>query len=239
MAEKFPYDRNTAYNFVIYDIETNTSGKTAEICQLSAVDQSGLHCFNNCILPSRDVEIHATRVNDLSVRTVRGVRTLFKDNKPIETVSLGKSLENFLAYLEKTVRRVKSDNNVCTVLIGHNSQVFDTPTLLRQGGHQFSEKLSCRNVFFSDTLSVMKKLVKRKHPSLVLSDGSTVKLNQQSIYQTLFQEPFPAHDAMEDVRALRRIVFDSCLNISEDMLIENMSTTQYAENDMKYLDNYR
>lgn len=44
---KFPYDRNTAYNFVIYDIETNTCGKTAEICQLSAVDQSGLHCFNN------------------------------------------------------------------------------------------------------------------------------------------------------------------------------------------------
>ena len=42
---------------------------------------------------------------------------------------------------------------------------------------------------------------------MVLLDGSTVKLNQQSIYQTLFHEPFPAHDAMEDVRALRRIVF--------------------------------
>ena len=215
------------------------SGKTAEICQLSAVDQSGLHCFNDYILPLRDVEIYATRVNGLSIRTVRGVRTLFKDNQPVETVSLGKSLENFLTYLDKTGRRVKSDSNIHTVLIGHNSQVFDrldTPTLLRQGGHQLCEKLSCLNVFFSDTLPVMKNLVKRKHPSLVLSDGSTVKLNQQSIYQTLFHEPFPAHDAMEDVRALRRIVFDSRLNISEDMLTENMSTTQYAENDMKYLD---
>ena len=231
MAEKFPYDRNNVYNFVIYDIETNTSGKTAEICQLSAVDKSGLHCFDDYILPLKDVDIHATRVNGLSVRTVRGVRTLFKDNKPVQTVSLGKSLENFLTYLEKTVRRVKSDNNIYTVLIGHNFHVFDTPTLLRQGGHQLCEKLSCLNVFFSDTLPVMKNLVKRKHPSLVLSDGSTVKLNQQSIYQTLFHEPFPAHDAMEDVRALRRIVFDSRLNISEDM-----STTQYAENDMKYLD---
>ena len=67
LAEKFPYNRNTAYNFVIYDIETNTSGKTAEICQLSAVDQSGLRCFNNYILSLRDVEIHATRVNDLSL----------------------------------------------------------------------------------------------------------------------------------------------------------------------------
>ena len=60
VAEKFPYERNTAYYFVIYDIETNTSGKTAEICQLSAIDQSGLHCFNNYILPLRDIEIHAT-----------------------------------------------------------------------------------------------------------------------------------------------------------------------------------
>lgn len=136
-----------------------------------------------------------------------------------------KSLENFLTYLENTVRRVKSDNNIHTVLIGHNSQVFDTPTLLRQGWHQICEKLSWLNVFFSDTLPVMKNVVKSKHPSLVLSNGSTVKLNQQSIYQTLFHEPFPSHDAMEDVRALRRIVFDSRLRISEDMLTKNMSTT--------------
>ena len=138
------------------------------------------------------------------------------------------------SHLEKTVKRVKSDNNIYTVLIGHNSQVFDTPTLLRQGGHQLCEKLCCRNVFVSDTLPVMKNLVKRTHPFLVLSDGSTVTLSQQSIYQTLFHEPFPAHDAMQDVRTLRR-VFDSRLNISEDMLIENMSTTQYAENDMDTL----
>ena len=40
---------------------------------------------------------------------------------------------------------------------------------------------------------------------------------------------------MEDVKALRRIVFDSRLNISEDILIVNMSTTQYTENDMNSL----
>ena len=185
LAGKFSHERNTVYNFIIYDIETNTSGKTAEICQLSAVDQSGLHCFNDYVLPLRDVDIHATRVNGLSVRTVRGVRTLFKDNQSLETVSLGKTLENFLIYLEKTVRRVKSDDNIHTVLIGHNSQVFDNPTLVRQGGHQLCEKLSCLNVFFSDTLPVMKNLVKRKHPSLVLPDDSAVKLNQQSIAHTM------------------------------------------------------
>ena len=63
-------------------------------------------------------------------------------NQPVKTVSLGKSLEIFLTYLEKTVRRVKSDNNIYTVLTGYNLQVFDTPTLLRQGGHHLCEKLT-------------------------------------------------------------------------------------------------
>ena len=58
--------------------------KPQKICQLSAVEQSGLHCFNDYILPLRDVKIHATRENGLSVRTVRGVSTLFKDNQPVE-----------------------------------------------------------------------------------------------------------------------------------------------------------
>ena len=39
VAEKFPYERNIVYIFIIYDIETDTSRKTAEICQLSAVEQ--------------------------------------------------------------------------------------------------------------------------------------------------------------------------------------------------------
>ena len=40
------------------------------------------------------------------------------------------------------------------------------------------------------------ELDKRKHPSLVLLDGSKVNLNQQSIYQPLFHEPLLVHDAM-------------------------------------------
>ena len=189
VAEKFPYDRDNAYNFVIYDIETNTSGKTAEICQLSAVDQSGLHSFNDYILPSRDVDIHATRVNSLSVRTVRGVRTLFKDNRPVETVSLGKSLENFLTYLEETVRRVKGDNNIHTVLIGHNSQVFDMPTLLRQGGHQLCEKLSFRSFRYKVVLiqvdSIQIEVVSRHHRSRFNTCRKSIRFNSTFMFSTV------------------------------------------------------
>ena len=142
-----------------------------------------------------------------------------------------------MTFLQRTVQSVKSgDKQICTVLIGHNSQVFDTPTLLRQGGNQFCQSLSSFNVFFSDSLPLMKKLVKCKHPSLMSTDGSTVKTNQASIYQKLFNRSFPAHDAMEDVKALRKILFNSSLNISDEMLTEIMCTTKHAENDMKYLD---
>ena len=60
-----------------------------------------MHCFNDNILPMRDIEIHATRVNGLRVPTVRGVRALFKDNQPVDTVSLGKSLRENCQACEK------------------------------------------------------------------------------------------------------------------------------------------
>lgn len=93
--KKFSYDKNSIYNFIVYDIETNTLGKKAEICQLSATDQSGLHCFNCFMLPSRDVDIHATRVNGLSVRSIHGQRTLLKENQPVVTVPLENALADF------------------------------------------------------------------------------------------------------------------------------------------------
>ena len=41
---------------------------------------------------------------------------------------------------------------------------------------------------------------------------------------------------MKDVRALTKILFNSSLNISDEMLTEIMCTTKNTDNDMKYLD---
>ena len=147
-------------NFIILDIESNTSGKTAEICQLSAINRSGLHQFNEYILPSKDVDVHASKVNGFSVRRIDGTRTLCKENQPVSSIPIEQAIQNFVAFLQRTVESVKSgDKQICTVLIGHNSQVFDTPTLLRQGGNHLSQRLVSLNVFFSDSLPLMKKLV--------------------------------------------------------------------------------
>ena len=116
VAEKCPFNRNNVYNFIIFDIETNSSGKTAEICQLSAIDRSGLYQFNEYILPSRNVEVHASRVNGLSVRSIHGSRTLYKEDQPVSSVLIEQAIQNFVAFLRRTVQSsVKSgDKEICT-----------------------------------------------------------------------------------------------------------------------------
>ena len=69
-------------------------------------------------------------------------------------------------------------------------------------------------------------------------DGSFPKINQSSIYQALFNESFSAHDALEDVIALKRILFSSKLKLSTKSIVENSCpvNVRRAVADMKYLD---
>ena len=100
LGEKYSFNRNNVYNFVIFDIETNTSGKAAEICQLSAIDRSGSDQFNEYILPLKDVDIHASRVNGLSVRRVHGSRTLCKENQAVSSIQIEQAIQKFTEFLQ-------------------------------------------------------------------------------------------------------------------------------------------
>ena len=103
MAAKHPFSRNNVYNLIIFDIETNTSGKTAEICKSPALDRSGLLQFNEYVLPSKNIDIYASRVNKLSVRRVKGARTLCKEDNPVTSVLIDKAIQTFLTFLQRTV----------------------------------------------------------------------------------------------------------------------------------------
>ena len=63
LATKVKYDENKFYNFLIFDTETNTTGKSAELCQLSATDQTGLYQFSTYTLPVPDIDRFASKVN--------------------------------------------------------------------------------------------------------------------------------------------------------------------------------
>lgn len=243
VSQKYQFSRNNIYNFVVYDIETNSTGKKAEICQLSAINHSGSQTFNTYVLPTNDIDIYATRVNGLSISSMNGHRMLMKENNPVESVSLDNALDGFLDFIQSTIedRILEMNSNITTqtiitILIGHNSQVFDAPTLLRQGTHPFCDKLSKLNVFFNDTLPIVKKYVNNKHAALRLQDGSMSKCNQASIYNALFHNEYEAHDALEDVKALRKIVFDSSLDFSNEILVKDMVSVKNVIDDTTYLD---
>ena len=46
LAKQFKYEESKVYNILIFDSETTTTGKSAELCLLSATDQSGMHQFS-------------------------------------------------------------------------------------------------------------------------------------------------------------------------------------------------
>lgn len=126
------YDQNTFYNFVIFDLETNTTDKAAEICQLSAVDQSGRSSFSEYTLPVKQIDKYASRVNKLSVKIVNGQQTLFKETQQIVTLTLDELLSRFTRFLESLMNCYQglTDKNICTVLLGHNTKRFDIPVFL-------------------------------------------------------------------------------------------------------------
>ena len=166
------------------------------------------------------------------------MRALFKEDQPVVSVSLQTALENFLVYIEQSIGRlICNKKQIYTVSIGHNSQTVDTPTLLCQGSNGFCSRLTS-NVFFAGSLILIRNLLKSKHPSLCLPDGSVAKTNQQSLYKTLFNEGFVAHDAVEDVKGLQKILFASSLKITDELLIEDMTSTSHTEMDMKFLDQW-
>lgn len=239
--KQIKFDHSKSYNFLVFDIETNSaSSKSAEICQLSAIDYSGSYTFSEYILPTDDIDVHASAVNKLTIKNINGERKLFKNGVVVPAMPLNEVITRFTRYISQSIDRAKSTTNkdITTVLIGHNIARFDTPILLRNAGKQFSDKLQSMEVCFADSLALFKTLVKCKFPSLKNSDGIFPQVNQSSLYETLFQQSFDAHDALEDVTALRKILFSSRLELPAKTIIDNsrLVDTNHAINDMEYLD---
>ena len=224
---------NNKYQFVVFDLETSSLGKDAENWQIAAITKEGA-TYNNYVLPTGNISHYASRVNKLAVKSINGQRTLLKENVPVQSLPLSESIENFLLFLSTTGTRTTVPH---TILIGHNASVFDTPTLLRCAGHDFTQKLSSMNVYFANSLHLMKTLTKSGH-ALLNPGGTACKSNLPSLFTVLFNEEFQAHDAFEDVSALRRVLFESPLMLAEENIINNsnLKPASFAFEEMKFLD---
>ena len=114
---------------------------------------------------------------------------------------------------------MKPVNNI--VLIGHNSFLFDTPRLLRNGGREFSNQLQEMKVVCTDSLPITKFI--RSQPNNVLKSSPNNKLG--SVYKALFDCEFPIHNVLEYVKALRRILFSPPLEASSEIIVNREKTS--------------
>ena len=80
-------------------------------------------------------------------------------------------------------------------------------------------------VLFADSLPVLKVL--RCQPNSPLQSSSTNKLSD--VYESLFSANFDAHDALEDIKALRKILFTPPLQVPNDKLINHGKCTSPTE----------
>lgn len=173
----------------------------------------------------------------MTIKTIKGVRTLCQGNIPVESITVEEALRDFLTLITKVKSSERHENQI-TVLIGHYLATFDVPTLLRNSDENFKDGITDMNVYYADSLHLMKKLIKNKHKALELDSSGYYKPNQRNFYNHFFKEQFDAHDALENVRALRKILFGSSLSLSRKNIVENSSiiSAPHGVANMLYLD---
>lgn len=169
--------------FVIFDTETSCGGKQAEIIQLAAEKERG-QCFSRFTLPTREISPHASRVNKFQTTCVGGKTILHRGGIPLQTVNVSECLQSFVDFLEASQGADK------IILIGHNAATFDFPVVLRafqQYSPHLIEKMMELNVHFADSLVLIRNLIKDKHETLKVAEGSFVKNKSRSTVQTPFR----------------------------------------------------
>jgi len=192
---------------------------------------------------TQNIDLCASKVNKLKIVNFNGERKLYKDDKVRATLSnlpFDTAIAQFKSYLSQSINIAKNTTNkqVRMVLIGDNASMFGAPILLRNAGKEFSSEQQSVDVWFADSLSLFKELIESQLPALWNADGTFPKTNQSSIYETPFNQTFDAHDALEDVLALREILFSLKLKLSNKTIIENLAltNTNHTFEDLVYLD---
>lgn len=160
------------------------TGRACDIVQLSAV--SGEHSCNLYMLPRCRIQRRAAAVTGFSVRR----RCLYLHGCALPTVPLPQALAAFQAFLHMLGR---------PLLVGHNIRRFDCLVLARaldewQLRAAFQEVTSG----FLDTLPLARDL---------LRDRGLQSYKQENLVKAVLGVSYPAHNALEDVRALQRLYY--------------------------------
>lgn len=157
------------------------SERTSHITQIAALrDDDKFSCY---IMPKKTIGPKASAIT--GIKKSNGV--MYHNNICVESLNISEALDAFLEFINKT------NNNL---LIGHNIQSYDCPVLMNALDSCGKLQLFFKNVIgFMDTLKLIK-----------LSCPEEKSYSQVSLVSNIMGESYDAHDALEDVSSLQKLV---------------------------------
>lgn len=222
--------------FIIFDLETTGIAVDSDICQMAAM-KADPECasaepavWSTYLIPCRSIERRAHRVNGLSTDYHQGRKCLFHHGKPVNAQQYEEGIQSFYSYLQE-----QASPNKHTILVAYGSERLDAPVLINNfNRYEISQQdLGSLITGFSDALTMIRKM--RTDPSMLTNGLPPTKFSLSSIYHHLFNTQLTgAHDAVTDIRALHRILFQSHLKITPTKLLSSSSTLRSVYEMVQY-----
>ncbi len=232
LLTSLPDFNQNSYQFVVFDLETTGLERNSEICQIAAerVDTHKRESWSAYILPNVAINPRASLVTGLVVKYAGNDRYLTHYGQCVKATSSRDGIMSFYRHLKELSEAARH-----TILIGYCSKQFDVPVLC----HSFrkygitGEKLEELGICFAESYKVLKDIFTSRAADKTAAQTATLT----NIYESIFGEPFQAHNAVNDVNALSRIIFDSHCKPPPESLLSQATVAGSAFASMEFFEN--
>ena len=215
---------------VLFDLETTgLLEDDPDICQIAAWAMEEPEVWSKYLIPQKNINDGASRINKLKVEKDRqGKDILTKYGIPVKAEQYEAGIYQFYQHLHELRKQTNPNSRI--ILIAHNGKKFDVPVLLNalEKINVTREHLTKLNIFFADSLLIIEK-IEKENPLVFMNIEETdsprkkpkVSKALSSLYKRFFGENYSAHDAIEDVKAMRQVLFESPLGVTKETIYNN------------------